>query len=107
MGNEIKITYDKQIRIGEYEPGNGTRYTTVAIPWHDHESLIMGCLGTVSNGWLVVSGNTGKAYLFQREGFLLDTYIQEHLGGSFGDYPHFGDLVRKLVDRPLPGVPLS
>ena len=92
-----KITQTQCYTIGEYEPGNGTRYTAVAARWqHD---VVMGVMGRVSDGWLVVSGNTGKAYLFQHKGMLTDEYIQEHLGGFSGDYPYFGDLIRKLVDR--------
>ncbi len=84
-------------RIGEYEPGNGTRYTAVAVRWRFDG--LMGRMGCVEDGWLVVSGNSGKAYLFQHSGTLLDEYIQKHLGGFAGDYPFFGDLVRKLVER--------
>ena len=30
---QIKITIEGNCIIGEYEPGNGTRYTAVAVPW--------------------------------------------------------------------------
>lgn len=97
-----KVTMDRITGafIGEYEPGNGTRYTAVAVPWQATPDQVMGRLGFVSDGWLVVSGNSGRAYLFQRHGFLADNHIQEHLGGYDGDYPFFGDLVRRLVNRP-------
>ena len=101
---EIKQTVPK-IRtigscvIGEYEPGNGTRYTAVAVPWTDGDMLAMGALGTVSEGWLVVAGNSGRAYLFQRDGYFTDSYIMERLGGYGGDYPYLGDLIRKLISR--------
>ena len=85
------------VYIGDYVPGNGTRYTAVAVRWQFFVSL--GVMGCVPDGWLVVSGNSGKAYLFQAKGPLMDEYIQEHLGGFAGDYPYFGDLIRKLVDR--------
>lgn len=81
-------------------PGNGTRYTAVAIPWQGREDLLMGALGVVSHGWLVISGNSGQAYLFQNHGSLTDRYIQEKLGSFRGDYPHFGDLIRQIIDRP-------
>ena len=94
---EPRITLRRRVRIGEYEPGNGTRYTAVAVRWRF--DVVMGAMGYVDDGWLVVSGNSGKAYLFQHTGTLLDEYIQEHLGGFNGDYPYFGDLVRKLIGR--------
>ena len=94
-----RITLSGEAYIGEYEPGNGTRYTAIAIPWRATPDQVMGQLGFVSDGWLVVSGNSGRAYLFQRHGYLVDDHIQEHLGGYPGDYPYFGDLVRRLVNR--------
>ena len=97
-----KITQTQSCIIGEYEPGNGTRYTSVAIPWTAQEDQVMGALGFVSDGWLVVSGNFGRAYLFQKDGCLLDEYIQKHLGGYSGDYPHFGDLIRSMIKRDGP-----
>lgn len=85
------------LRVGEFEPGNATRYTAVAVRWQVHKT--MGAMGYIEDGWLVVSGNSGRAYLFQKRGILLDEYIQEHLGGFNGDYPYFGDLIRKLIGR--------
>lgn len=85
------------IRLGEYEPGNGTNYKVVAIPWNHDISL--SSLGRVSQGWLVINCNTQRASLFQKEGILVDVYIQEKLGGFPGDYPHFGDLVRHILER--------
>ena len=99
------ITQTHGCIIGEYEPGNGTRYTAVAIPWKAPADRVMGALGFVSDGWLVVSGNSGRAYLFQREGYLLDYHIQEHLGGYPGDYPYFGDLIRSMIKRDRPSHP--
>lgn len=117
-GEEGKVAVDKQIPeptitmgqdgctrecipylVGEYEPGNGTRYTAVAMLWTDHALLTMGRMGCVSNGWLVASGLSGRAYLFQGRGLLTDDYIMEHLGGNPGDYPYFGDLIRRLTMR--------
>lgn len=85
--------------MGEYEPGNGTRYTAIAIPWKG-PSMAMGLLGEVTDGWLVTSGNSGRAALFQKYGKLVDKYIQQKLGGVDEDYPHFGDLIRRMIDRP-------
>lgn len=84
-------------RKGHYEPGNGTSYRVIAVRWQDAE--YQQALGEVSDGWLVVSCNSGRAYLFQAEGCLYDGYIQEHLGGLPGDYPYFGDLVRAVLER--------
>ena len=95
-----RITLSGSTYIGEYEPGNGTRYTAVAIPWRATPDQVMGKLGFVSDGWLVVSGNSGCAYLFQRDGGILtDSYIMRLLGGVSGDYPYFGDLIRRLINR--------
>lgn len=94
-----RITLSGDTRIGEYEPGNGTRYTAVAVRWRATPYQVMGAMGFVSDGWLVVSGNSAKAYLFQQGGYLVDYTIQEHLGGYDGDYPYFGDLVRELIGR--------
>lgn len=90
---------DCKCRQGMYEPGNGTSYTAIAVRLKGEVSL--GILGMVEDGWLVVSGNTGKAYLFQAgRQPLMDIYIKQHLGGIDGDYPYMGDLIRKLIDRP-------
>jgi len=83
---------------GHYEPGNGTSYRAIAVRWRDAE--YQQHLGTISDGWLVVSCNTGRAYLFQAHEPLADNYIREHLGGLPGDYPHFGNLIRRLINRP-------
>ena len=96
-----QITPTPYCRIGEYEPGNGTRYTAVAVPWRAGSTQVMGSMGFVTKGWLVVSGNSARAYLFQEGGYLVDDTIQEHLGGYDGDYPYFGDLIRALTDVDL------
>lgn len=85
------------MRIGEYAPGNGTQYTAVAVPWAFDGP--MGTMGWVEDGWLVVAGNTTRAYLLQKRGHLVDHYIQGKFGLSEVDYPYFGDLIRKLVKR--------
>lgn len=96
-----RITREGNTIIGEYEPGNGTRYTAIAVPWTADSYLTMGMLGNVTDGWLVISGNSGRAYLFQKEGTLVDEYIADHLGG---DYPYFGHLIRQMLGRPV-GLP--
>lgn len=97
MANAIIKEMPDGIRTGHYEPGNGTSYRAIAVRWRNAE--YQQALGLVEDGWLVVSCNTGQAHLFQREGALLDEYIQKHLGSGLGDYPHFGDLVRALIGR--------
>ncbi len=87
-----------RIRMGHYGPGNGTSYKAIAISW-DFPGSFQG-LGSISpGGWLVVNCLNCRAYLFQRDGFLVDSYIQEKLGLSQGDYPYFGDLIRELLGR--------
>ena len=93
-----KITHVAPGPVGEYEPGNGTRYTAVAV-WWPGPGIAVGVLGEVTNGWLVTSGNTGRSHLFQMCGLLTDEYIREKLGGNDWDYPYFGDLVRMLIGR--------
>ncbi len=97
MNKEIVITQlPNGVKVGEYEPGNSTNYKAIAVPWSLHKS--MNWLGTIREGWLIVSCMASqRAYLFPYPAYLPDFLIQEHLGGSDGDYPHFGDLVRKLV----------
>ncbi|MEE9519418.1 MAG: hypothetical protein V3V93_04045 [bacterium] len=86
-----------EARKALYEPGNGTAYSAVAMRYRLGSC---GGLGSVDDGWVVVSGLTCKAYLFQKDGGpLVDEYIKEKFGGLDGDYPFFGDLVRTLVDR--------
>lgn len=99
--SDIQITKvsmgDELTRIGVYEPGNGTSYKVIAVPWH--HAGYMHALGRVSVGWLVINCNNGSAYLFQNGSLLVDDYIQEKLGGYKGDYPYLGDLIRKILER--------
>ena len=95
-----RITVVDNVFIGEYEPGNGTRYTAIAVPWTATPEQVMGRLGFVADGWLVVSGNSGRAHLFQRYGTLSDNYIAEKLGGYGGDFPYLCTLIRRLIGRP-------
>ena len=95
---KIRMRYsEKDIRTAESEPGNGTNYKAVAVRWND--SYDYNALGSIDEGWLVVNCNTTRSYLFRDKGILVDEYIQEKLGGGKGDYPYFGDLIRKLIGR--------
>lgn len=97
MSMELTIHHHgANYRVGEWEPGNGTRYTAVAIPWST--PISMGHMGFVKEGWLVVYGS-GKAHLLQKVGYLADPYLAEHFGILPGDFPWAGDLIRALVDR--------
>ncbi|TET24092.1 MAG: hypothetical protein E3J76_03615 [Candidatus Aminicenantes bacterium] len=93
----ITIIREGDFRFGEYEPGNGTNYKAIMTRWLSGQDLKV--LGKVTFGWLVVNCNTGLAHLFQEKGLLTDDYIQEKLGGLDGDYPYFGDLIRRLIGR--------
>ena len=97
ISTDILITEQGTTRIGEYEPGNGTRYTAVAVPWTNGYHLSMGALGVIDEGYLVVSGNTARAYLLRPGNHFVDDYLQKHFGGLVGDYPYMGDLIRALV----------
>ncbi len=93
---ELTIYHEANYRVGEWEPGNGTRYTAVAIPWTS--PMLMGTMGFVEEGWLVVYGS-GKAYLLQPAGILTDQYLAKHFDIRPADFPWAGDLIRALVDR--------
>ena len=94
---DIQVTVQGGTRIGEYSPGNGTRYTAIAVPIsHDQP---MGVMGMVQSGWLVAYGLTGRAHLFQRDGHLSDGYLEEKLGIRPGDFPWAADLIRELIGR--------
>ena len=96
---DIKITVQgNNVRIGEYSPGNGTRYTALAVPI-SHDGAPIGVMGAVLEGWLVAYGLTGRAHLFQRDGHLSDGYLAEKLGVRAGDQPWAGDLIRELIGR--------
>lgn len=102
----ITITENEAgVRVGEYEPGNGTNYKAIAVPWGPEERS-MNALGWIRTGWLVVSCNNALAYLLQEHGYLADDYVRDKLGGVRDDYPYMGDLIRALIDRPnIPTVP--
>jgi len=94
---DIQVTIQGSTRIGEYSPGNGTRYTAIAVPF-SHERPMNG-MGVVSDGWLVAYGLTGRASLFQPDGYLADSYLAEKLGVRPGDLPWAADLIRELIGR--------
>ena len=72
---DIQITVQGNVRIGEYCPGNGTRYTALAVPI-SHDGAPIGVMGAVLEGWLVAYGLTGRAYLFQRGGYQTATWLR-------------------------------
>ncbi len=94
---EIKVL-ENGVRLGHYEPGNGTSYRVIAVPGDFGEQQSLGYVE--GQGWVVIScmGNR-RAYLFQEGDYLSDDYISEKLGGYDGDYPFFGDLVRAIIER--------
>lgn len=96
---ELSITnLQDNVYLGEWNPGNGTNYKVIAIRWMSDKNF--NCLGAIDPmGWLVVNCNNSFSHLFQGSGYLLDSYIREKLGGNSEDYPYFGDLVRKLINR--------
>ena len=94
---DIQITVQGSTRIGEYEPGNGTRYTAIAVPY-SHDG-VMGVMGAVADGWLVAYGISGRAHLFQSDGYLADLYLMEKLDVRPGDLPWAADLIRELIGR--------
>jgi hypothetical protein len=53
----------------------------------------MGVMGMVSDGWLVAYGISGRAHLFQADGYLADAYLSEKLDIRAGDQPFAGNLI--------------
>ena len=96
---DIQITVQgNNVRIGEYSPGNGTRYTALAVPI-SHDGAPIGVMGAVLEGWLIAYGLTGRAHLFQSDGYLADSYLMEKLDVRSGDLPWATDLIRELIGR--------
>jgi hypothetical protein len=94
------LTENNGMLVGEYEPGNGTRYTALAIPWTDQDQLMLGGIGVVSDGWLVTYCNTGRAYLLQKKGWLTNEYLAEKFVIYREDIPYAAELIRTLTGRP-------
>lgn len=58
---------------------DGRLYQVTGFKWHWPRPF--GCLGDVgSDGWLIISGLTGKSHLFQPRKPLSDSYVAEKLG---------------------------
>lgn len=74
------IAYDKRKNEfrATWEPGDGTKYDLWARRIFSIDSF--GCLGSVTEGWMIVCALNGRAYLFQRLGVLDTEYVAEHLG---------------------------
>ena len=96
----LTSTSNSDMVIGAYEPGNGTRYTAIAMPWKDENQMILGGIGVVSDGWLVTYCNTGRAYLLQKEGWLTNEYLAEKFVIYREDIPYAAELIRTLTGRP-------
>ena len=106
-----------QIRSGWFEPGNGTRYTAAAV-FVPGGLERMGVMGTATGGgdgcWLVASGNTGRAHLFQPNAtgsewsvtkFVHPDYVAEKFDmRSKEDATHAAALIARLIGRPGPKV---
>jgi len=86
------------LTYGEWEPGNGTRYTALAVPIKDLPGSV-GVVGRIDEGWLVVCGLTGRAYLLQKRGYLDPLYIAEKFGLVGEDIEYFTELLRKMLGR--------
>jgi len=100
------------MRLGIYQPGNGTRYTVLAMRWsappptstvYPLTPVSLGELGYVPNGWLVVicMSVPGKAYLLADSGFLATSYVMSHFKiDSEEDANHITHLISRLIGRP-------
>jgi hypothetical protein len=81
---------------------DGTRYEMMAFRLEGEVSF--GCLGAVTDGWLVIDHLNRKAYLFQPKGYLDEDYVYEKLciAGhdlSSRDADNMTSLLRKLIGR--------
>jgi len=90
---------DGTTRLGVWEPGNGTRYTAIAVPWHDSSQRSWNQLGSVRKGWLVVTGS-GRAYLLQEHIVLLPGYVGEKFGYNINDAYFVALLINELLRGP-------
>jgi len=91
-----------EVRHLRYE-ADGTRYEMMAFRVRPGD-FSFGSMGTVTDGWLVVSHLYRKAYLFQPTGHLDEDYVAEKLlpkaHRSRADARNMTILLRKLIDRP-------
>ena len=86
------------VRIGIYEPSNSTRYSAIAVPMIGHVNC--GWLGSVTNGWLVVSGMSNtRGYFMAKKGPIHISIAQEKFGLHGIDAECFTILLRSLLDR--------
>ena len=90
------VVYHSHYIYGEYEPGNATRYTALAMPIDNYCNC--GWLGTVLDGWLVASGMTNcKAYLVPKNIHLEVNWIGEHFDLQGEDAKMFTELLKKML----------
>ena len=81
---------------GKYEPGNGTRYTAVAISTNGYLSL--GWLGSVEDGWIIASGMASqKAYLITKHEYLHPDYVGEKFDLRGEDAEMFTELLKAML----------
>jgi len=81
---------------------DGTRYEMMAFRLEGDVSF--GAMGSVTDGWLVVSHLNRRAYLFRKDGFLDDRYVYEKLCSgthplSDKDAENMTQLLRKLLGQ--------
>lgn len=82
---------------GKYEPGNGTSYQAIAV--RIKGTVSCGWLGTVTDGWLVVSGMAScRGYLVPRGGFLHPSWVAEHFDLHGEDAYMFTELLRVMLE---------
>jgi hypothetical protein len=84
------------------EPGDGTRYTAAVVRWSEGSWACLGACGAVADGYLVVCGLNGKAYLLQPDGVLHPRYVAEKFALSLRQAQHFARLVGRALNRPVP-----
>lgn len=83
---------------GSYEPGNSTRYTAVAIPTDGY--LCLGWLGSIDDGWIVVSGMANKKAHLLDSSCLYPRYIAEKFDLHGPDAEMFTELLKAMIGRP-------
>lgn len=76
--NDQRVLDIETALLDRREPGDGTRYDMIAI--RVLGTVTCGRLGRITDGWLVVCGLTGRAYLFADGDHVVSWYIIEKLG---------------------------
>ncbi len=88
------------IKRAELCPGNGYKYTVLAVPFAD--TLDAGVLGSSANGTLIVECFTGRAYLFSPNSvsdFVDVHYVCEKFGLK-GEHAHaVAAVIAELLGR--------